>query len=70
MAILLKTASVRVKSYKLESKTRAKVFGKVDTTETYHAARGEQGPGHPGAKVSGTRTKSGQLPCGVAGHQG
>ena len=38
MANLLKTASVRVvpfKSYKLESKTRAKVFGKVDTMETY-----------------------------------
>ena len=38
MAILLKTASVRVSSiqiFKLESKTRAKVFGKVDMTETY-----------------------------------
>jgi len=38
MAILLKIASVRVSSIqscKLESKTRAKVFGKVDTTETY-----------------------------------
>ena len=38
MAILLKSQSglVPFKSYKLESKTRAKVFGKVDTTETYH----------------------------------
>ena len=27
---------VPFKSYKLESKTRANVFGKVDTTETYH----------------------------------
>ena len=39
MAVLLKTASVRIvsfKSCKLESKTRAKVFGKVDTLETYH----------------------------------
>ena len=38
MAILLKTASVRVvpfKSCKLECKTRAKVFGKVETLETY-----------------------------------
>ena len=38
MAILLKTTSIRVfpfKSCKLESKTRAKVFGKVDTLETY-----------------------------------
>ena len=42
MAILLKTASVRVSSIqicKLESKTRAKVFKKVDTTETYHVVR-------------------------------
>ena len=41
MAILLKTASVRVSSFKsckLESETRAKVFGKVDTTETYHTS--------------------------------
>ena len=37
MVILLKTASVTFKSCKLESKTRAKVFGKVYTTETYHA---------------------------------
>ena len=39
MVILLKTASVRLvsfKSCKLESKTRAKVFGKVDMMETYH----------------------------------
>ena len=39
MAILLKTASVRVspfKSCKLEPKIRAKEFGKVDTMETYH----------------------------------
>ena len=38
MKSLLKTASVRVSPIqpcKLESKTRAKVFGKVDTTETY-----------------------------------
>ena len=38
MAVLLKTAPVRVsfiQSCKLESKTRAKVFGKVDTLETY-----------------------------------
>ena len=42
MAVLLKIASVRVsfiQSCKLESKTRAKVFGKVDTTETYQAAQ-------------------------------
>ena len=38
MAVLLKTASVRVSSIQnmqVESKTRGKVFGKVDTTETY-----------------------------------
>ena len=38
MAILLKTTSVGLvpfKSCKLESKTRAKVFGKVDTTEMH-----------------------------------
>ena len=38
MAILLKTASVRVSSIQImqvRSKTRAKVFGKVDTLETY-----------------------------------
>ena len=38
MAVLLKTAQsglVSFKSCKLESKTRAKVFGKVDTLETY-----------------------------------
>ena len=38
MAVLLKTTSVRVNSFKsckLESKTRSKVFGKVDTLETY-----------------------------------
>ena len=28
---------VPFKSYKLESKTRAKVFGKVDTLETYQS---------------------------------
>ena len=41
MAILLKIVSVRLvpfKSCKLESKTRAKVFGKVDTTETYQSS--------------------------------
>ena len=39
MVILLKTASVQLvsfKSCKLESKIRAKVFGKVDTLETCH----------------------------------
>ena len=35
MAVLLKTASVPFKSCKLESKIRSKVFGKIDTTETY-----------------------------------
>ena len=38
MAILLKqrqSGLVPFKSCKLESKTRAKVFGEVDTTETY-----------------------------------
>ena len=42
MAILLKIASVWLvpfKSCKLESKTRAKAFGKVDTTETYQSTR-------------------------------
>ena len=38
MAILLKTASVRVSSIQIiqfRVKTRAKLFGKVDMTETY-----------------------------------
>ena len=38
MVILLKTMLVRLvpfKSCKLESKTKTKVFEKVDTTETY-----------------------------------
>ena len=42
MAVLLKITSIGLvlfKSYKLESKTREKVFGKVDTTETYQALR-------------------------------
>ena len=41
MAILLKTASVRLvpfKSCKLESKTRSKVFGNVDTMEMYQSS--------------------------------
>ena len=41
MAILLKkrqSGLVPFKSCQLESKIRAKVFGKVDTTETYHDA--------------------------------
>ena len=39
MAILLKTASVLVSSIQIMQvrvQTRAKVFGKVDTLETYH----------------------------------
>ena len=40
MAILLKTASVRISSIQiiqLRVQNKGKVFGKVDTTETYHA---------------------------------
>ena len=41
LKLLLKIALVRVSSIQiiqLESKTTAKVFGKVDTTETYQIA--------------------------------
>ena len=43
MAILLKTAPVRVSSIQIMQvrvQKRAKVFGKVDTTETYHVCVG------------------------------
>ena len=47
---------VLFKSCKLESKTRGKALGKVDTLETYHAAGGHEvgtthqgAPGPPGA---------------------
>ena len=39
MAVLLKTASVRVSSIQIMQvrvQNKAKVFGKVDTMETYH----------------------------------
>ena len=42
MVVLLKQCQsglVPFKSCKLESKTRAKVFGKVDTTETYQVPK-------------------------------
>ena len=41
MVTLLKTASVQVSSIQIMQvrvQTRAKVFGKVDPTETYHTA--------------------------------
>ena len=41
MVVLLKTTSVRVSFIQImqvESKTRANVFGKVDSLETYHSA--------------------------------
>ena len=38
MAILQKTASVRVSSIQIMQKTRAKVIGKVDTMKTYQVS--------------------------------
>ena len=53
---------VPFKSCKLESKTRAKVFGKVDTTETYQGRRGVRKNHEAGAKVGESDVEHQQQP--------
>ena len=65
MAILLKTASaglVPFKSYKLESKTRAKVFGKVDTTEMYQAPQKSHAPTQTNKELATNAIKELSIP--------